>query len=207
MAAMLGVKQDSNPDPAPDPSGPPDPQDEVPGALFQCGTCCLCFSSYRQAVLHAGTHEATVSVSTSVRNVVVTSGTPTSLLPSALTSGTPTPLLPSALTSRRTGQDVAGEEVGQRQRGAGGEGGREGEGGEGRREGAESGGTRHIIVQAADSRGAGPAWAGEEGGGQCVTEQGEVTASAAGAGEATVSVEEMEQIQLAASTLADLSAM
>ena len=203
MAVMLGVKQDSNPDPAPDPSGPPDPQDEVPGALYQCGTCCLCFSSYRQAALHAGTHEATVTLSKSVGNIVVTSGTPTSLL----TSGTPTSLLPSALTSRRAGQDVAGEEMGQRQRGAGGEGGREEEGGEGRREGAESGVTRHIIVQAADSRGAGPAWAGEEGGGQRVTEQGEVTASAAGAGEATVSVEEMEQIQLAASTLADLSAM
>ena len=107
-------------------------------------------------------------------------------------------MLPSALTSRRAEQDVAGEEVGQRQRGAGGEGGREG---------AESGGTRCIIIQAADSRGAGPAWAGEEGGGQCVTEQGEVTANAAGAGEVIVSVEEMEQIQLAASTLADLSAM
>ena len=144
---------------------------------------------------------------TSLLPSALTSGTPTSLLPSALTSGTPTSLLPSALTSRRAGQDVAGEEVGQRQRGAGGDGGREGEGGEGRREGAESGGTHHIIVQPADSRGAGPALAGEDGGGQCVTEQGEVTASAAGAGEATVSVEEMEQIQLAASTLADLSAM
>ena len=187
VAAMLRAKEDSNPGSTVDPSAleASDCPEVESGSLFQCGSCSLCFTTYRQAQQHAVTHEA--AGDSAVQDDVV-------VVPTASTSASP---CSSGVVARQS-EDATGLEIAQVQYVV--------EGDEGHAE-SEGCSVQYIIIHTSSSEDQGQVGHGEEAGGQSVRERGEVTVSTTATGEETVSVEEMEEIQLAASTLADLSAM